>query len=67
MLDSPPRYRKLNAYLKQRFGERVYRVGLRGGFTCPNRDGSLATGGCTFCNPESTRPLGYTPGTSIAR
>jgi len=67
MLDSPPRYRKLNAYLKQRFGERVYRVGLRGGFTCPNRDGYLGTGGCTFCNPDSSRPLGYTPGTSIDR
>jgi hypothetical protein len=67
MLDRPPRYRKLNAHLKQRFGERVYRVGLRGGFTCPNRDGALGTGGCTFCNPESSRPLGHIPGAGIGR
>lgn len=67
MLDRLPRYRKLNTYLKQRFGERVYRVGLCGGFTCPNRDGTLGWGGCTFCNPESSRPRGHVPGTPVTR
>lgn len=67
MLESGPRYRKFSIYLKRRFGSRVYRVGLCGGFSCPNRDGTLGEGGCTFCNPESSRPLGHLPGTPIAR
>jgi radical SAM protein (TIGR01212 family) len=62
---SPPRYRKFNTYLRRRFGERVYRVGLCGDFTCPNRDGSKATGGCLFCNPASSEPLGHRPGTPL--
>lgn len=59
------RYRDLNGYLRETFGEKVYKVGLVGGFTCPNRDGVLGTGGCTFCNPESSRPLNHRPGMSI--
>ncbi len=59
------RYRDLNGYLRATFGEKVYKVGLVGGFTCPNRDGALGTGGCNFCNPESSRPLNHIPGMSI--
>ncbi len=59
------RYRDLNGYLRETFGEKVYKVGLVGGFTCPNRNGAQGTGGCTFCNPESSRPLNHTPGMSI--
>jgi uncharacterized protein len=40
-------------YLKQRFGERVHKLSLAGDFTCPNRDGTLGRGGCTFCNVRS--------------
>ena len=44
------RFFSLNEYCKQTFGDKVYRLSLNGGMTCPNRDGSLSTGGCTFCS-----------------
>lgn len=44
------RYYSLDYYLKQVFGEKVYRLSLNGGMTCPNRDGTLGTGGCIFCS-----------------
>ena len=44
------RYRSLNLYLKKLFGEKVYKVTLNGGMTCPNRDGHTGTGGCIFCS-----------------
>lgn len=40
----------LNEYCKQTFGGKVYRLSLNGGMSCPNRDGSLGFGGCTFCS-----------------
>ena len=40
----------LNEYLRKRFGCKVYKIALNGGFTCPNRDGKLGTGGCIFCS-----------------
>ena len=40
----------LSVYLKQRFGEKVYKLSLSSGCTCPNRDGTLGYGGCTFCS-----------------
>lgn len=43
-------YYSLNQYLKDTFGEKVYKIALDGGFTCPNRDGSLDTRGCIFCS-----------------
>ena len=43
-------YRTANAYYQQKFGCQVYKLSLDGGFTCPNRDGSIATGGCIFCS-----------------
>ncbi|WP_210396084.1 TIGR01212 family radical SAM protein [Motiliproteus sediminis] len=39
--------------LKQRFGEKVHKLSINAGFTCPNRDGTLGRGGCTFCNNAS--------------
>ena len=42
-------YRSLNAFLREQFGEKVYKLALDGGFTCPTRDGTLGTGGCIFC------------------
>lgn len=44
------RYYSLNEYCKQTFGNKVYRLSLNAGCTCPNRDGSLSVGGCTFCS-----------------
>lgn len=44
------RYYSLNRYLRERFGEKVYKLALDGGMTCPNRDGTLGTGGCIFCS-----------------
>lgn len=44
------RYYSLNEYCRQVFGTKVYRLSLNGGCTCPNRDGSLDRGGCTFCS-----------------
>lgn len=43
-------YHSLDYELKQRFGEKVYKISLEGGMTCPNRDGTLGTGGCIFCS-----------------
>ena len=42
--------RTLNKYLRERFGQKVYKLALDGGFTCPNRDGTLGTKGCIFCS-----------------
>lgn len=43
-------YYSLDYYLKETFGQKVYKLALDGGMTCPNRDGTLDTGGCIFCS-----------------
>ena len=43
-------YYSLNEYLKKTFGDKVYKISLDGGMTCPNRDGALGTDGCIFCS-----------------
>ncbi len=43
------RYHTWNYYLNQKFGEKVFKVALNGGFTCPNIDGTKGYGGCTYC------------------
>ena len=43
-------YTSLNSYLKERFGCKVYKLAIDGGFTCPNRDGTIDTRGCIFCS-----------------
>ena len=43
-------YYSLDYYLKQTFGKKVYKLALDGGMTCPNRDGTVGTGGCIFCS-----------------
>jgi uncharacterized protein len=57
---TPPRYYGFSRYLRQRFGCGVHKLTLHAGFTCPNRDGSRAWGGCTFCNNA-----GFSPNTRI--
>lgn len=44
------RYYSLNDYIKQTFGEKLYKLALDGGMSCPNRDSTLGTGGCIFCS-----------------
>jgi len=44
------KYTTLNSYLKNTFGCKVYKLAINGGFTCPNRDGTLGTRGCIFCS-----------------
>lgn len=43
-------YLSINKYLKDKFGQKVYKISLDGGFTCPNRDGKTGTRGCIFCS-----------------
>jgi uncharacterized protein len=50
------RYNNYKFYLEDRFGQRVQRVSLDGGFTCPNRDGNLSSAGCIYCNEISFSP-----------
>ncbi len=52
------RYTTFNEELRRRFGCRVQRLSLDAGFTCPNRDGSLASGGCTFCGDRGAAAVG---------
>lgn len=44
------RYNQFSAYLKNKFGAKVYKITLDAGFSCPNRDGTISTGGCIFCD-----------------
>ena len=44
------RYYSFDSFLKNYFSEKIYKVSLDGCFTCPNRDGTLGTGGCIFCS-----------------
>lgn len=48
------RYQTWNYYLKEHFHHKVYKVPLNGGFTCPNRDGKVSVGGCTFCSSSGS-------------
>jgi radical SAM protein (TIGR01212 family) len=54
-------------HMLERHGERVHKIALDAGFTCPNRDGTKGTGGCTFCNNVSFSPNGLTPPTIAAQ
>ncbi|MEA4923384.1 MAG: TIGR01212 family radical SAM protein [Eubacteriaceae bacterium] len=47
----------IGAWLKGRFGSKVIKLSIDGGFTCPNRDGTAGTGGCTFCSAEGSGEL----------
>lgn len=48
------RFYSLNDYFKDKFGEKIYKVSLDGGFTCPNRDGKISRGGCIFCSDSGS-------------
>ena len=60
MRREPRRYLALRDYLFERHGARAYKIALDGGFTCPNKDGTLASGGCSYCEPATLTPTGIT-------
>ncbi|WKK65371.1 TIGR01212 family radical SAM protein [Lutimonas zeaxanthinifaciens] len=49
-------YRDYGSFIRNKFGERVQKISINVGFSCPNRDGSKGTGGCTYCNNQSFKP-----------
>lgn len=53
-MEHDKRYYDLNTYLRERFGQRVQKITVDAGFTCPNRDGTLGTGGCVYCNDRGS-------------
>ncbi len=59
------RYNAFGQYMKERYHAPVYKVNVDAGFTCPNRDGSIATGGCIYCNNDSFRPTACTSAASL--
>lgn len=60
-------YNSYSTYFRKRFGERVQKVAINAGFTCPNRDGKVGYGGCTFCNNEAFTPSYCQPSKSITQ
>ncbi|MDE6857348.1 MAG: TIGR01212 family radical SAM protein [Alistipes sp.] len=60
-------YNSYSTYFRRMFGGRVQKLSVDAGFTCPNRDGTVATGGCTFCNNSAFTPSYCRPGKSIAQ
>ena len=54
------RYRDFNTYLREQFGERVQRISLDAGLGCPNRDGTISTGGCIFCDGQGSGTGAFT-------
>ena len=58
-------YYSLNEYLKKTFGEKVYKLSLDGGMTCPNRDGTLDTRGCVFCSAGGSGEFAARRGLSV--
>lgn len=59
------RYYSLDYYIKQTFGEKLYKLALDGGMTCPNRDGSLENRGCIFCSAGGSGDFAGSRNTSI--
>lgn len=61
------RYNDYSSFIKSRFSERVQKVSLNTGFTCPNRDGTKGVGGCTYCNNNTFSPDYCKPNKSITQ
>ena len=65
MIWGDKRYHSLDYELKQTFGEKVYRLSLNGGMTCPNRDGTLGNHGCIFCSAGGSGDFAAAPDLSV--
>ena len=61
------RYNDYSSYIKETFSERVQKISLDTGFTCPNRDGTKGVGGCTYCNNNTFNPGYCKPDKSITQ
>ncbi len=48
------RYHSLNYFLREKFGDKVFKIALDAGFSCPNRDGTISSGGCLFCSERGS-------------
>lgn len=59
------RYYSLDYYLKQTYGEKLYKISLNGGMTCPNRDGTVGNGGCIFCSAGGSGDFASSPSKNI--
>ncbi len=55
-------YRDFGTFLREHFTGKVQKISINAGFTCPNRDGTLGTGGCTYCNNQTFNPEYCNPG-----
>lgn len=60
-------YQHFNSFYRQRFGCKVYKLSIDAGFTCPNRDGTIGTGGCIFCSVQGGGEFAAHPDESIAK
>ena len=61
------RYHDLNSHLRARFGVRVQKISVDAGFSCPNRDGTLGTGGCAYCNARGSGTGAHARGLSVSQ
>lgn len=59
--DNNKRYHTWNYYLRNTFGEKIFKVSINAGFTCPNIDGKVAYGGCTYCSKEGSGDFAGNP------
>lgn len=59
--DDNKRYHTWNYYLRNTFGEKIFKVSINAGFTCPNIDGKVAYGGCTYCSKEGSGDFAGNP------
>lgn len=62
-----PTYNDYGAWIRRKFPFRVQKISIDAGFSCPNRDGHLSTGGCTFCDNRTFNPSYCQPGKSITQ
>ena len=61
------RFNSYSGYFKQMFGGRIQKLAINAGFTCPNRDGTVGVGGCSFCNNSAFTPSYCTPSKSVTQ
>ncbi|GAA3661505.1 TIGR01212 family radical SAM protein [Asaccharospora irregularis] len=61
------RYHTWNYYLRNTFGEKVFKVSINAGFTCPNIDGTITSGGCTYCSKEGSGDFAGNPKDNLVK
>ncbi|MCF6183757.1 MAG: hypothetical protein L3J56_03865 [Bacteroidales bacterium] len=66
-MDKKKRYSDYNYYLRQLFGERVQKISVDAGLSCPNRDGALSIKGCIYCNAKGSGSGLFSKGLSITQ